>query len=93
MVLCFIFLFLAGCEVDDAGVSNSPYCEPGYPIVNEAKERFAKFSKYNIYFSTIDLGVITTLEPDYELDLGHYDSLCEIALENKFCEEILSAIK
>lgn len=77
----------------DVDVSNSPYCEPGYPIVNEAKERFAKLSKYNIYFSTIDLGFITTLEPDYELDLGHYDSLCEIALENKFGEEILSAIK
>lgn len=77
----------------DAGISNSPYCEPGYPIVNDAKERFAKLYKYNIYFSTIDLGFITTLEPDYELDLGHYDSLCEIALGNKFGEEILSTIK
>lgn len=77
----------------DAGISNSPYCEPGYPIVNDAKERFAKLSKYNIYFSTIDLEFITALEPDYELDLGHYDSLCEIALGNKFGEEILSTIK
>lgn len=72
----------------DAGISNSPYCEPGYSIVNEAKERFSELSKYNIYFSTIDLGFTTTLEPDYEPDLGHYDSLSEIALGNKFGVEI-----
>ncbi len=76
----------------DAGISNSPYCEPGYPLVNEAKERFANLSKYNIYFSTIDLGFTTTLEPDYEPDLGHYDSLSEIALGNKFGVEIARVV-
>ena len=76
----------------DAGISNSPYCEPGYPIVNKAKEKFAALSPYNIYFSTIDLDFTTTLEPDYNPDLGHYDSLCEIALGNKFGEEIVKVI-
>lgn len=74
----------------DAGISNSPYCEPGYPIINEAKYKFSLLSNYNKYFSTIDLGFTTTLEPDYNPDLGHYDSLCEIALGNEFAKEILN---
>ncbi len=76
----------------DAGISNSPYCEPGFKIVNEAKERFAKLSELNIYFSTIDMGLTTLYEPEYEPDLGHYDSLSEIKLGNKFALELLKII-
>ena len=48
------------------------------------------FNHKNKYFLTIDLGITTTLEPDYNPNLGHYDSLCEIALGNEFAKEILN---
>lgn len=41
-------------------------------------------------FSTIDLGFSTTLKPNYNPNLGHYDSLSEIALGNEFAKEILN---
>lgn len=77
----------------DAGISNSPYCEPGYPVINDAKQKISQLSKYNIYFSTIDLGLTTLYEPDYNPDLGHYDSLSCIKLGEKFGEEFLKIIK
>ena len=73
----------------DAGISSSPYCEPGYPAINEAKRRFSELSDKNIYFSTIDLGFTTMYEPDYEPDLGHYDALYEFLLGKRFGEEIV----
>ncbi len=73
----------------DAGISSSPYCEPGYPQVNAAKRRFADLSEHNIYFDTIDMGLTTLNEPYYEPDLGHYDSLSEIALGRRFGEELV----
>jgi hypothetical protein len=73
----------------DAGISSSPYCEPGYPTVNEAKRRFSELSDKNIYFSTIDLGFTTMNEPDYEPDLGHYDAKYEFLLGQRFGEEIV----
>ena len=76
----------------DAGISNSPYCEPGYPIINKSKEEISKLSNENIYFSTIDLGLTTTFEPDYNPDLGHYDSTSCIKLGEKFGEEFLKTI-
>lgn len=77
----------------DAGISSSPYCEPGYPTVNEAKRRFSELSDRNIYFSTIDLGFSTMNEPDYEPDLGHYDAIYEFMLGEKFAEEIVKIYK
>lgn len=74
----------------DAGISSSPYCEPGYPIVNQAKQKIAKESIYNLYFPTIENGLTTLYEPDYDPDLGHYDSLSEIKLGNLFGEYIIS---
>lgn len=41
-------------------------------------------------FSTIDLGFSTTLKPNYNPNLGHYDSLSEIALKNEFAKKILN---
>ena len=72
----------------DAGISNSPHCEPEYQIINESKYKFSLLSNYNKYFSTLDLGFSTTLEPNYNPDLGHYDSLSEIALKNEFAKKI-----
>ena len=68
----------------DAGISNSPYCEPAYPAVNQAKEAFSKLSDLNLYFSTIDMGFTIDKEPEGEPDWGHYDSLSELALGRQF---------
>ena len=73
----------------DAGISNSPYCEPAYPAINEAKEKFSKQSEMNLYFSTIDLGFTIHKEPEGEPDWGHYDSLSELELGKKFGEYII----
>lgn len=75
----------------DAGISNSPYCEPGYPTVNQAKKKFSENSPYNIYFSTIDLGFTVDQEPTGDPDWGHYDSMSEIALGHRFAEEVLKS--
>ncbi|MBP3667720.1 MAG: hypothetical protein J6K29_11815 [Clostridia bacterium] len=73
-----------GIPFIDAGISDSPYCEPAYPAVNEAKERFSELSPLNLYFSTIDLGFTIHKEPEGEPDWGHYDSLCELELGRVF---------
>lgn len=73
-----------GISFIDAGISDGPYCLPGYPAVNEAKRRFAELSPLNIYFSTIDAGLVTTEEPQGDPDWGHYDALCELELGRIF---------
>lgn len=75
----------------DAGISNSPYCEPAYPAINEAKLAFSRLSPLNLYFSTIDAGYTISLEPEGDPDWGHYDSLSELALGRKFGELIIGA--
>lgn len=75
----------------DAGISDGPYCEPAYPIVNEAKRRFSELSPLNIYFSTIDAGLTTLNEPEGNPDFGHYDALCELELGRIFAEHIVNA--
>ena len=77
----------------DAGISDSPYCEPSYPDINKAKEDFSKLSKYNIYFPTIENGLTTMNEPYEEPDLGHYDSLSMIKLGELFGEHLVSIYK
>lgn len=73
----------------DAGISNSPYCEPAYPKINAAKERFSKDSPLNVYFSTINEGLTVHLEPEGEPDWGHYDSLSTLKLGHLFGEYII----
>lgn len=68
----------------DAGISNSPYCEPAYPTINEAKVKFSKDSPLNMYFSTIDEGLTVHLEPEGEPDWGHYDSMSVLKLGHLF---------
>ena len=75
----------------DAGISDGPYCEPGYPTVNEAKRRFSELSSLNIYFSTIDEGLTTVNEPEGDPDWGHYDALCELELGRIFAKHGLCA--
>ena len=75
----------------DAGISNSPYCEPAYPAVNQAKEDFSKLSELNLYFSTIDMGLTIDQEPEGEPDWGHYDSLSELELGRRFGQIIIES--
>ena len=77
----------------DAGISNGPYCEPGYPTVNEAKRRFAEQSELNLYFSTIDAGLTTVNEPYGDPDWGHYDALCELRLGYIFAEHVIASYR
>lgn len=74
----------------DAGISNGPYCEPGYPEVNEAKRRFSELSHLNVYFSTIDAGLVTIHEPWGDPDWGHYDALCELELGRIFAAHVIN---
>ena len=76
----------------DAGISNSPYCEPAYPAINEAKVRFSELSPLNRYFSTIDLGFTIHQEPEGDPDWGHYDSVWELELGRIFGEMAVEAM-
>ena len=73
----------------DAGISSSPYCEPAYPQINQAKKLFSEQSPLNIYFPTIEEGLTTLYEPQSNPDLGHYDALSELKLGRMFAAEIL----
>ena len=75
----------------DAGISNSPYCEPAYPAVNEAKVAFAEQSELNLYFSTIKAGYTVHKEPEGEPDWGHYDAESELALGRRFGELVVQS--
>lgn len=77
----------------DAGISNGPYCEPAYPVVNAAKERFSEDSPLNMYFSTIDEGLTVHKEPEGDPDWGHYDSLSELKLGQLFGRYIAESYK
>ena len=77
----------------DAGISDSPYCEPSYPDINKAKKDFSKLSPYNIYFPTIENGLTTLNEPYENPDLGHYDSLSMIRLGELFGEHLINIYK
>lgn len=72
----------------DAGISDSPYCEPAWREINEAKRKFSEQSPLNIYFSTLELGLTVRNEPIGDPDWGHYDSVSELKLGRAFGEEI-----
>ena len=73
----------------DAGISNSPYCEPGYPEINEAKLQFSQLSPMNLYFSTIDAGFTIHKEPEGDPDWGHYDAMSELELGRIFGQYVV----
>lgn len=75
----------------DAGISNSPYCEPAYPQINDAKKLFSVQSPMNIYFSTIDLGFTVHKEPEGNPDWGHYDSVSELKLGRTFGQYVVQS--
>ena len=77
----------------DAGISSSPYCEPAYPEINEAKKAFASLSPLNVYFPTIEAGLTTLYEPTGSPDLGHYNAWCELELGRLFGKALVEALK
>lgn len=77
----------------DAGISNSPYCEPAYPAINEAKAQFATRSELNYYFSTIDAGFTVHKEPEGDPDWGHYDAASELELGRLFGRYVVQSYK
>ncbi len=77
----------------DAGISNSPYCEPAYPAINEAKRQFAQHSEQNLYFSTIDAGFTVHKEPAGDPDWGHYDAASELELGRLFGEYVVKSYR
>lgn len=77
----------------DAGISNSPYCEPAYPEINEAKVRFSEESDMNYYFPTIEAGFTVHKEPEGDPDWGHYDAASELELGRLFGEHIVKSYK
>ena len=77
----------------DAGISNSPYCEPAYPEINEAKERFSKDSDLNLYFPTIEAGFTIHKEPEGDPDWGHYDAMSELELGHLFGEYVVESYR
>lgn len=76
----------------DAGISDSPYCEPAWREINEAKRRFSERSPLNIYFSTLELGLTVRNEPIGDPDWGHYDSVSELKLGRTFGEELVKCL-
>jgi hypothetical protein len=77
----------------DAGISNSPYCEPAYPEINEAKEKFSKDSDQNLYFPTIEAGFTIHKEPEGDPDWGHYDAMSELELGRLFGEYVVNSYR
>jgi hypothetical protein len=77
----------------DAGISNSPYCEPAYPAINEAKVQFAALSDLNMYFPTIEAGFTVHKEPAGEPDWGHYDAASELELGRLFGQYVVQSYK
>lgn len=73
----------------DAGISNSPYCEPAYPEINEAKVQFAAQSELNLYFPTIEAGFTVHKEPEGDPDWGHYDAASELELGRLFGQHVI----
>lgn len=76
----------------DAGISNSPYCEPAWPAINRAKEAFAERSPLHFYFSTVDMGFTVHKEPEGDPDWGHYDAQSELELGRTFGEYCVRAL-
>ena len=75
----------------DAGISDSPYCEPAYPEINEAKVQFAALSEQNYYFPTIEAGFTVHKEPEGDPDWGHYDAQSELELGRLFGQYVVKS--
>lgn len=53
-------------------------------VVNNGKKRFAEESDLNHFIDTNKLGIVTSTEPEENIDYAHYDSLSMVKLGQEF---------
>lgn len=77
--------YMENCVYIDAGISEIWQC---YREINQWKENHAKNTPSSFYIDTIAEGLVTSKEPEPEVDVAHYDSDCTIKLGYLFADEI-----
>ena len=77
--------YMKKCMYIDAGISD---VWQYYREINQWKEEHAKNTSDSIYIDTIAEGLVTSKEPEGEVDFAHYDSDCTIKLGYLFAENI-----
>ncbi len=77
--------YMKKCMYIDAGISD---VWKHYKEINQWKESHAKKTRNSIYIDTIAEGLVTSKEPEGEVDFAHYDSDCTIKLGYLFAENI-----
>ncbi len=77
--------YLSDCVYIDAGISEQwKY----FKEINAQKLIHAQNTRNSFFVDTVAQGLITTNEPDGEVDFAHYDSDCTIKLGELFAEKI-----
>ena len=77
--------YMENCMYIDAGISE---IWPYYREINQWKEEHAKNTPNSFFIDTIAEGLVTSKEPEPEVDIAHYDSDCTIKLGYLFAEKI-----
>ncbi len=77
--------YMENCVYIDAGISE---VWQYYKEINAFKEKHAKETPNSFYIDTIAEGLVTSKEPEEEVDIAHYDSDCTIKLGYLFAEKI-----
>ena len=77
--------YMENCTYIDAGISE---VWQYYREINQWKEEHAKNTPNSFYIDTIAEGLVTSKEPEPEVDIAHYDSDCTIKLGYLFAENI-----
>ena len=77
--------YMKNCVYIDAGISE---IWQYYREMNQWKENHAKKTENSFYIDTIAQGLVTSKEPEPEVDIAHYDSDCTIKLGYLFAEKI-----
>lgn len=81
----FFGKYMKNCVYIDAGVSEMWQY---YGEINAWKQEHAKKTPNSFYIDTIAEGLVTTKEPEGQVDGAHYDSDCTIKLGYLFAEKI-----
>ncbi len=77
--------YMKNCVYIDAGISD---VWKHYKEINQWKESYAKKTRNSFYIDTIAEGLVTSKEPEGEVDFAHYDSDCTIKLGYLFADKI-----
>lgn len=77
--------YMSGCVYVDAGISE---CWQYYKEINTQKLLHADKTENSFFIDTIAAGLLTTKEPEGEVDWAHYDSDSTIKLGELFADKI-----